>query len=156
LNRRVEQDVNMVNAQLVADNMGIVVEEVKTTHSEDFSNMITVSIEGPGEKRLISGTVFEGVPRVVKLRDYQMDFRPEEHMLLLAYGDRPGIIGKIGTILGKHEINIAAMNLGRREKKGEAMVILSLDSAVPAEVVEEVRGATEANFIKPLYLVTAK
>ncbi|HBG05706.1 MAG: phosphoglycerate dehydrogenase [Geobacteraceae bacterium GWC2_58_44] len=156
LNRRVEQDVNMVNAQLVADNMGIVVEEVKSSQSEAFSNMITISIEGPGEKRLVSGTLFEGVPRVVKLRDYQMDFKPEEHMLLLAYGDRPGIIGKIGTILGQHEINIASMNLGRREKKGEAMVILSLDSAVPPDVVEQVRVATDATFIKPLYLVTAK
>lgn len=156
LNRRVEQDVNMVNAQLVADNMGIVVEELKSSQSEAFSNMITISIEGPGEKRLVSGTLFEGVPRIVKLRDYQMDFRPEEHMLLLAYGDRPGIIGKIGTILGEHEINIASMNLGRREKKGEAMVILALDSAVPPDVLEEVRIATEATFIKPLYLVTAK
>jgi len=156
LNRRVEQDVNMVNAQLVADRMGIVVDEVKSSQSEAFSNMITISIEGPGEKRLVSGTLFEGVPRIVKLRDYQMDFRPEEHMLLLAYGDRPGIIGKIGTILGEHDINIASMNLGRREKKGEAMVILSLDSAVPQEVVEQVKVATDATFIKPLYLATVK
>jgi len=156
LNRRVEQDVNMVNAQLVADHMGIVVEEVKSRQSEAFSNMITITIEGPGEKRLVSGTLFEGVPRIVKLRDYQMDFRPEEHMLLLAYGDRPGIIGKIGTILGEAEINIASMNLGRREKKGEAMVILSLDSAVPQDVLEKVKAATEASFIKPLYLVTVK
>jgi D-3-phosphoglycerate dehydrogenase / 2-oxoglutarate reductase len=156
LNRRVEQDVNMVNAQLVANSMGIVVDEVKSSQSEAFSNMITISIEGPGEKRLVSGTLFEGVPRIVKLRDYQMDFRPEEHMLLLAYGDRPGIIGKIGTILGEHDINIASMNLGRREKKGEAMVILSLDSAVPPDVMEQVKIATEATFIKPLYLVTAK
>jgi len=156
LNRRVEQEVNMVNAQLVADSMGIVVEEVKSCESEAFSNMITITIEGSGEKRLVSGTLFEGVPRIVKLRDYQMDFRPEEHMLLLAYGDRPGIIGKIGTILGAHEINIASMNLGRREKKGEAMVILSLDSAVAPAVLEQVRIATEATYIKPLYLVTAK
>src|SRR5690242_21329896 len=103
-----------------------------------------MTIEGAGEKRLVSGTLFEGIPRIVKLRDYQMDFRPEEHMLLLAYGDRPGIIGKIGTILGQHDINIASMNLGRREKKGEAMVILSLDSAVPADVVEKVKVATDA------------
>ncbi|HJV34678.1 phosphoglycerate dehydrogenase [Geomonas sp.] len=156
LNRRVEQDVNMVNAQLVAQNMGIVVNEAKSTQSEAFSNMITITIEGPGEKRLVSGTLFEEIPRIVKLRDYQMDFRPEEHMLLLAYGDRPGIIGKIGTILGEADINIGSMNLGRREKKGEAMVILSLDSAVPPEVVEKVRVATEANFIKPLYIATAK
>jgi len=156
LNRRVEQDVNMVNAQLVADRMGIVVDEVKSSQSEAFSNMITISIEGPGEKRLVSGTLFEGVPRIIKLRDYQMDFRPEEHMLLLAYGDRPGMIGRIGTILGEADINIASMNLGRREKKGEAMVILSLDSAVPQDVVELVKQATEATFIKPLYLVTVK
>ncbi|GFO60338.1 D-3-phosphoglycerate dehydrogenase [Geomonas silvestris] len=156
LNRRVEQEVNMVNAQLVADRMGIVVEEAKSSQSEAFSNMITLTIEGSGEKRLISGTLFEGVPRVVKLRDYQMDFRPEEHMLLLAYGDRPGMIGRIGTILGEHDINIGSMNLGRREKKGEAMVILSLDSQVSPEVVEKVKAATDATFIKPLYLVTAK
>ncbi|GFO69200.1 D-3-phosphoglycerate dehydrogenase [Geomonas limicola] len=156
LNRRVEQEVNMVNAQLVADRMGIVVEEVKSSQSEAFSNMITLTIEGSGEKRLISGTLFEGIPRIVKLRDYQMDFRPEEHMLLMAYGDRPGIIGKIGTILGEHEINIASMNLGRREKKGEAMVILSLDSQVAPEVLEKVKAATDATFIKQLYLVTAK
>lgn len=156
LNRRVEQEVNMVNAQLVADRMGIVVEEVKSSQSEAFSNMITLTIEGSGEKRLISGTLFEGIPRIVKLRDYQMDFRPEEHMLLLAYGDRPGMIGKIGTILGEADINIGSMNLGRREKKGEAMVILSLDSQVSPEVVEKVKAATDATFIKPLYLVTAK
>ncbi|MCM0083616.1 phosphoglycerate dehydrogenase [Geomonas sp. Red32] len=156
LNRRVDQDVNMVNAQLVAQRMGIVVSEEKSSQSEAFSNMITVSLEGSGEKRLISGALFEGIPRIVKLRDFQMDFRPEEHMLLLSYGDRPGIIGKIGTILGESDINIASMNLGRREKKGEAMVILSLDCAVPADVVEKVKKATEATFIKPLYLVTAK
>ena len=155
LNRMVDQDVNMVNAALVAESMGIVVNEVKSTHAEGFSNMITLCIEGETEKRLISGTLFEGSPRIVRLRDYQMDFAPEEHMLLLSYKDRPGMIGKIGTIMGEREINIAAMNLGRREKKGEAMVILSLDSAVPTEVIEEVRLATEATFIRPLHLAGA-
>ena len=152
LNRMVTQDVNMVNAALVAENMGIVVEEHKSTQTESFSNVITLSIEGPGEKRSISGTLFEGTPRIVKLRDYQVDFRPDEHMLLLAYEDRPGMIGRIGTIMGAHDINIAAMNLGRREKRGEAMVILSLDSAVPAEVLEEVKKGTNANFIKPIHM----
>jgi D-3-phosphoglycerate dehydrogenase len=81
-----------------------------------------------------------------------MDFAPEEHMLLLHYNDRPGMIGKIGTIMGQHEINIASMNLGRSEKKGEAMVILSLDSAVPPHVVTEIQAATEATFIKALLM----
>jgi len=103
--------------------------------------MITISIEGKGEKRSIAGTLFDGSPRIVKLRDYHVDFAPEEHMLILTYQDRPGMIGKIGTIMGAHDINIASMHLGRREKLGEAMVILSLDSAVPPFVIEEVRKA---------------
>jgi D-3-phosphoglycerate dehydrogenase len=156
LNRLVEQDVNMVNATLIADNMGIVVDEIKSTQTESFSNLVTLSMEGPGEKRIISGTLFEGTPRIVKLRDYQVDFTPAEHMLLLVYQDRPGMIGKIGTIMGLHGINIAAMNLGRREKLGEAMVILSLDSAVPANVQEEIRRDTEATFIKALHMPMAK
>jgi D-3-phosphoglycerate dehydrogenase len=156
LNRLVAQDVNMVNATLIADNMGIVVDEIKSTHSEAFSNIITLTIEGPGEKRTIAGTLFEGTPRIVKLRDYQVDFTPAEHMLLLVYQDRPGMIGKIGTIMGQRGINIAAMNLGRREKLGEAMVILSLDSPVPANVQEEVRLDTEATFVKALHMPAVK
>jgi D-3-phosphoglycerate dehydrogenase len=150
LNRKVEQDVNMVNASLVAEQMGIIVEETKSTQSDAFSNVITLILEGQGKRRLVAGTLFEGQPRIVRLRDYTMDFAPDEHMLLLNYADRPGIIGKIGTIMGQHDINIASMNLGRSEKTGEAMVILSLDSAVPPEVVAEIKAATEASFIKAL------
>jgi D-3-phosphoglycerate dehydrogenase len=152
LNRMVDQDVNMVNASLIAEQMGIVVEESKSTRSDAFSNVITLIIEAQGKKRLVSGALFEGAPRIVRLRDYSIDFAPEEHMLLLNYGDLPGMIGKIGTIMGKHNINIGSMNLGRREKKGEAMVILSLDSAVPEHVVEEIKIATEATFIKALHM----
>ncbi|GAM08142.1 D-3-phosphoglycerate dehydrogenase [Geobacter sp. OR-1] len=157
LNKVVEQDVNMVNASLIAEQMGITVEESKSTQTDAFSNLITLVLEGEGGKRrLICGTLFEGMPRIVRLRDYTMDFTPEEHMLLMHYADRPGMIGKIGTIMGQHEINIASMNLGRSEKKGEAMVILSLDSAVPQVVVDEIKKATEATFIKALHMPTAK
>lgn len=150
LNRKVEQDVNMVNASLVAEQMGIIVEETKSTQSDAFSNVITLILEGQGKRRLVAGTLFEGQPRIVRLRDYTMDFAPDEHMLLLNYEDRPGMIGRIGTIMGQHDINIASMNLGRSEKKGEAMVILSLDTPVPPPVVDELRAATEASFIKAL------
>jgi D-3-phosphoglycerate dehydrogenase len=152
LNRMVDQDVNMVNAMLIAEQMGIVVEETKSTHADAFSNVLTLIAEGGGVRRTIAGTLFEGAPRIVKLRDYTMDFAPDEHMLMLHYGDRPGMIGKIGTIMGQHEINIASMNLGR----GEAMVILSLDSAVPPPVVAEIQSATEATFIKALHMRVGK
>lgn len=154
LNRMVDQDVNMVNASLIAEQMGIVVEETKSTHADAFSNVVTIIAEAGGKKRTITGTLFEGAPRIVRLRDYTMDFAPEEHMLLLNYSDRPGMIGKIGTIMGQHDINIASMNLGRSSKKGEAMVVLSLDSAAPPQVVEEIKTATEATFIKALHMRT--
>lgn len=154
LNRVVDQDVNMVNASLLAEQMGISVEESKTTTAGPFSNMITLTAEGDGKKRTIAGTLFEGAPRIVRLRDYAMDFSPEKHMLLLHYQDRPGMIGRIGTIMGQHDINIGSMNLGRSEKKGEAMVILSLDSAVPQQVIDEIQQATEASFIKAIHMPT--
>lgn len=155
LNGKVDQDVNMVNATLVAEQMGIVVEESKTTQVDAFSNLVTLVLEdATGKRRLVAGTLFEGAPRIVRMRDYSMDFALEEHMLLLNYCDRPGMIGQIGTIMGKHDINIAAMNLGRREKKGEAMVILALDSGVPATILEEMRVATDATFIKAVHMPT--
>lgn len=155
LNRAADQPVNMVNAGLVAERMGLVVEERKSTAGGPFSNLVTLTLEGGGRSRALAGTLFEGTPRIVGLRDYAMDFMPEEHMLLLSYTDRPGMIGKIGTVLGQHDINIACMNLGRREKKGEAMVVLSVDSPVPAPVLEELRKATEATFIQALHLPSA-
>jgi D-3-phosphoglycerate dehydrogenase len=155
LARAADQPVNMVNATLVAERMGLVVEEHKSTQGGAFSNLITLTLEGAWGTRVVSGTLFEGAPRIVGLRDYAMDFLPEPHMLLLSYVDRPGMIGKIGTVLGQHDINIAFMSLGRREKKGEAMVVLSVDSPVPAPVVEELRKATEATFIQALHLPSA-
>jgi D-3-phosphoglycerate dehydrogenase len=156
LNNKVEQDVNMVNAALIAEDMGISVEEVKNPEPGIFSNSVEICIEGPQLRRTITGTHFEGQPRIVKLRDYRVDFAPEEHMLLITYQDRPGMIGKIGQVMGEHEINIAAMNLGRQEKQGEAMVILSLDTPVPGHVVDEVGSVVEASFIKYLHLVKAR
>jgi D-3-phosphoglycerate dehydrogenase len=155
LDRTTDQPVNMVNAGLVAERMGLVVEERKTTQGGAFSNLVTLTLEGASGTRVVSGTLFEGRPRIVGLRDYAMDFMPEEHMLLLSYLDRPGMIGKIGTVLGQHDINIAHMNLGRRAKKGEAMVILSVDSPVPAAVIAELQQATEATFAQALYLPSA-
>ena len=148
LNRQIEQEVNMVNARLTAETMGITVEEIRTTESESFSNLVTVTIETPEGERSMAGTLFEGTPKVVKMRDYQTDFTPEEHMLVINYEDRPGFIGKIGTILGEAGINIGNMSLGRRAKAGEAMVVLSVDSPADEETLDRVAAAVDARFLK--------
>ena len=150
LNRRTDQDVNMVNARLVAETMGIVVEEVRNTESESFSNLITLVMESPEGKRTISGTMFEGIAKIVKLRDFLTDFTPEEHMLVMHYQDRPGMLGKIGTILGESGINIGNMNLGRRKEEGEAMVVFSIDSPVDEATVKRIATEVGARFIKQI------
>lgn len=152
LGRHTEQEVNMVNSRLVAKSMGINVEEVRNTESEYFSNLVTLMIESPEGRRTIAGTLFEGMPKIVKMRDFITDFQPEEHMLVINYADKPGLIGKIGTLLGEAGINIGSMNLGRRAKAGEAMVVLSIDTPVDEATVERIGQAVEARFIKTVHM----
>lgn len=152
LGRHSDEEVNMVNARLVAGNMGIAVEEVRSTESESFSSMVTLVLESAEGKRTIAGTLFEGIPKIVKMRDFLTDFTPEGHMLVISYEDKPGLIGKIGTILGKRNVNIGNMNLGRRAKAGEAMVVFSLDTPVDEETVQELASAVEAHFIKVVHM----
>jgi len=152
LNRHTDEEVNMVNARLVARNMGISVEEVRNTESESFSNMVTLTLESSEGIRTIAGTLFEGIPKIVKMRDFQIDFTPEEYMLVISYEDRPGLIGKIGTLLGQKNINIGNMSLGRQVKAGEAMVVFSLDTPVDEETVSELGKSVGAHFIKAVHI----
>jgi D-3-phosphoglycerate dehydrogenase / 2-oxoglutarate reductase len=148
LARQSEEEVNMVNARMIAEDAGIAVEEVRSTESVSFSNLITITLDAPDSKRTIAGTLFEGIPRIVKMRDFQTDFQPEGHMLVMSYEDRPGMLGKIGTVLGEVNVNIAAMVLGRREKAGEAMVVFSVDSPVDEATMEKLGKVVEARYVK--------
>lgn len=152
LNRCSDQEVNMVNANMVAKRRGLIVEESRTTEPNFFSNLITMTLETPGGSRTIAGTLFEGVPKIVKMRDFTTDFEPEEHMLVLNYEDRPGLIGRIGTILGEANINIGSMNLGRRGKGGEAMVVLSIDTPADAATIARLSEAVGARFVKAVHM----
>jgi D-3-phosphoglycerate dehydrogenase len=152
LNRCTDQEVNMVNANLVAERRGLVVEQSRSTESQFFSNLITMSLETPQGKRSIAGTLFEGTPKIVRMRDFDTDFTPEEHMLVMTYEDRPGLIGKIGTILGEAGVNIGAMNLGRRGKGGEAMLVLSIDSPVDEPTLARLSDSVGARFVKAVHL----
>ena len=152
LNHCSDQEINMVNAGMVAKQMGIAVEEVRSTETDSFSNLITLTLESPKGSRTIAGTLFEGIPKIVKMRNFDIDFRPEEHMLVMTYADRPGSIGKIGTILGEAGINIGNMNLGRREKAGEAMVVLSIDSPADEATINKVAEAVGASFIRAVHI----
>ena len=76
---------------------------------------------------------------------------PEGHILVISYEDRPGMVGKIGSILGRNNVNIASMHVGRRTKRGRAIVVLLLDEEVPPAVVAEVEKAVEADFARLIH-----
>jgi D-3-phosphoglycerate dehydrogenase len=142
----------MVNASLISREMGIEVESVRSTETDSFSNLITLTLDSSEGSRTIAGTLFEGIPKIVKMRNFGIDFRPESHMLVINYQDRPGLIGKIGTILGEANVNIGNMSLGRQEKAGEAMVVFSVDSLVDDETLQKVDDAVGAKFIKAVHI----
>ena len=147
------QAVNLVNAHLIARERGLSV-EVRTDPepASGYTNLITVTTQAGTGRKVIAGTVFDGVPRIVRLRDLHIEFIPEGHILVLSYEDRPGMVGRIGSILGRHNVNIASMHVGRRTRRGRAIVVLLLDDDVPAEVLEEVSKSLEADFARVIRL----
>src|SRR5499433_1935465 len=145
--------VNLVNARFVARERGLeVVIATDEAAPTGYTNLITVTTYAGSGRKIIAGTVFDGVPRIVRLRDLHIEFVPEGHILVLSYEDRPGMVGKIGTILGRRNVNIASMHVGRRTKRGNAIVVLLLDEDVPPEVMEEVAKAVEADFARVIRL----
>jgi len=147
------QAVNLVNAHLIARDRGLAVDvQADAEAASGYTNLITVTTQAGNGRKTIAGTVFDGVPRIVRLRDLHIEFIPEGHILVLAYEDRPGMVGRIGSILGRHNVNIASMHVGRRTRRGRAIVVLLLDEDVPPEVMEEVSKSVEADFARVIRL----
>ncbi len=146
-----QETVNFVNAMVIAKERGINIIEMKTAEMEDFSSLIWVEVETDRSKLSIMGTLFTKVdPRIVKINDSYVDSVPEGHMLVIKNKDVPGIIGQIGTILGRNNINIAAMSFGREAKGGLAFSVVNIDQAAPKDVLDELRRAKNIYEVKAI------
>lgn len=131
-----EEEVNYVNSVLIAKERGIKVTEKKTSEITDFVNLISVEFDTTGKKHFIMGTLFANKePRIVKMDTYYVEAIPEGYMLVINNNDVPGVVGKIGTLLGKHGINIAEMSFGRDKKTGKAISLLNIDTEASKEVI---------------------
>ena len=111
-------------------------------------SVLSLATQTRGGRKITAGTVFDGQARIVRLRDLDIEFAPEGYILVLSYEDRPGMVGRIGSILGRQNVNIASMHVGRRSKRGRAIVVLILDEDLSAEQVAEVAHAVEADFAR--------
>jgi D-3-phosphoglycerate dehydrogenase len=147
-----QQPINIVNAEFIAKERGITVSETITQESSGFKNLITIRIKTDKGEESVSGTVFmKGRSRIVAVGGYTMDMIPEGYVIVSRHLDKPGVIGRASTILGKVNINIAGMQVGRITPGEEAIMVLNVDSEVPEEVMDEIRsmpGIFTATFAK--------
>jgi D-3-phosphoglycerate dehydrogenase / 2-oxoglutarate reductase len=152
----VEEQVSYVNAPLLAAERGMAVRLVVDHESPDHRNLITLrGTLADGSQVSVSGTLV-GLgqrERLVELNGYDVDIEPTQHLAVLTYGDRPGMVGTVGVILGDAGINIAGMQVSRDSVGGRALVVLSVDTAIPSDVLADIQHAIEAGSAHAVDLV---
>jgi len=149
------KDVNNVNVRAIAAGIGITVEEKKSDEPVTFNEWVHVQIFGSGKKIVSAGGTFFGSPnnpRIVRLFSTPVEIPISGTLLLLNNKDRPGIVGYLGTLLGKHNVNIANMSLARDTVGGLALMVLNLDSAPPPAVLEELQKDPDISNVKVVRL----
>lgn len=137
-----EENVNMVNANLVAQSRGWNIEERKRTSHDTFLNLIHVKVGTSESEVTVGGTVEHGHPNIVIINGLDMDLVPEPGTFLLACDneDRPGMIGRVGTLLGGWDINIQSMQVGRRGRRGRALMAIAVDESPTPEQLDSIEA----------------
>lgn len=144
LKRHLGDHVNDVNALYLAERKGITVNESKTSKAKGFTNLVTVEIKTKSGKRRVSGTLLNGLgPRIVKVDNYSVDVTPEGHIVVIHHKDQTGVIGRMGSLLAQHNINIATMQVDRSNIGGEAIMMLKIDKHLEKDGLEELKALNE-------------
>ncbi|WP_265571761.1 phosphoglycerate dehydrogenase [Sphingomicrobium nitratireducens] len=143
--------VNMVNAPVLARERGLDVSEVRHSHEGDYHTLVRVTATTPEGKRRVAGTLFGADnPRLVHIFDVGIEAELAGPMLYIVNQDTPGFIGKLGTVLGENDINIATFNLGRRTVGGEAVALIAIDSEPGPDVVKTLCAIDGVRQVVPL------
>jgi D-3-phosphoglycerate dehydrogenase len=138
---RADRAVNYVNAPSIARERGIEVREERSQSSRDYTNLVRVEVQTGGEKLRVAGTLIGKDDRqwLVNALGFEVDFELAPLLVLLRYDDVPGVIGRVGSLFGDAGINIAHMTVSRNNRGGKALMVLSVDSAPPPELVERIK-----------------
>jgi D-3-phosphoglycerate dehydrogenase len=153
LTRYLAEPVNFVNAESVAENRGIAVSSTTHPVPHDYTNLITFRAGSASEEICVSGTVFsEKNARFVSVNSFRVEFKPEGHIIYIINKDVPGVVGKVGTLLGDREINIAEYNLARNASGGKAMAVITIDSPLDADTLNFLRSYREMEEVKQVEL----
>jgi D-3-phosphoglycerate dehydrogenase len=152
LTNMVHEPLNYVNTPALTRERGLRVETSRIPESSDYTSLITLRLEGGAGESVVSGTLIgpKMEPRLVEIQGYTMDIIPEKHMLFILNEDVPGMIGRVGTILGNHGINIGNMAVGRGTPGTRAAMAITVDEPVPEAVLQEILkipGFRDARFV---------
>jgi D-3-phosphoglycerate dehydrogenase len=149
--RPVLSDVNMVSAAISARDRGIQVEEVTRGQKGAFESYVRLTVHTPEYDRSVAGTVFsDGRPRIIQVRDIDMEFEIAPRMLFIRNQDKPGFLGKFGMLMGEAGLNIATLNLGRDKPGGEAICMVAIDEPVPDDVLAKVKALPQVKRVNRL------
>jgi D-3-phosphoglycerate dehydrogenase len=146
------EPLNYVNTPMLARDRGLKVETARVPESADYTSLVVLRIEGEGGENVVSGTLIgpRHQPRLIEAMGFDLDIVPEKHMLFIRNEDVPGMIGKLGTILGEHGINIGNMAVGRGAPGSRAAMAVTVDEPVPEEVLKallKIPGFNEARAV---------
>ncbi|MBN1935284.1 MAG: phosphoglycerate dehydrogenase [Anaerolineae bacterium] len=147
-----EARITLVNAGLIARERGLDVSEEKIGDAGHFANLITLTLSDNGAQHVLSGTIMRGEPYIVRIDEYWLDFAARGYQLLVYNRDQPGLIGQVGLVTGRADINIAFMGVGRLQVRGEALMVLTLDEFAPPHVQAEIEALPGVHAIRLLEL----
>ncbi len=151
----VEEAVTYVNAPLLAAERGLAVRLVTDRESPDYRNLVTLrGTLVDGGQLSVSGTLvgIKQRERLVEINGYEVDLEPAAHLAFLSYEDRPGMVGKVGQLLGEAAVNIAGMQVARDRRGGLALVALTLDTAPSAELLDRIGTEIDATLVRSVEL----
>jgi D-3-phosphoglycerate dehydrogenase len=152
LNPILDVAVNLVNASLVAEERGISITESKSSTIKKYSDLITLEVETEEGTNQLAGTVFnKNDLRIVNINGYDIDAVPEGNLLITYHTDKPGVMGKVGIVLGENDFNIASMQLGRHEIGGRAIMVMSIDNELSEDIknkIAEINGISGVKTVK--------
>jgi len=153
LNPILLETVNFVNAPVIAKERGIEVKETTSTDEGDYQSMIALRVKAKGKESYVAGTLFSKKdPRIIYIDNFKVEIVPEGELLLLYNNDKPGVIGNIGTLLGKNHINIARMHFGRERQGGMAISVVSIDAHASPQIIEQIKKLPNILSVKQITL----
>jgi D-3-phosphoglycerate dehydrogenase len=148
------EPVNYVNTPVLAEELGLQIEERRHTGTDDFTNLIEVEIETDAQERSLAGTIIgTDDPRIVRVDQYHFEVRPEGTILFYSNEDRPGMLAAVGNVLAGSDINIGALALGREGGRGElALTAVSVDDDIPDDVREQIAGLDGVRAVRVVHV----